>query len=59
MQRTSMLGQPYLTQSERVHSTSSGVAMQLPRLVNSAPEVLLVERCRMQRPIIPRVPGWC
>ena len=49
MQRTSMLGQQHLTQSERVYSTSSGVAAQLPRLVNSASEVLLVDRRRMQR----------
>lgn len=49
MQRTSMLGQQHLTQSERVYSTSWGVAAQLPRLVNSASEVLLVDRHRMQR----------
>jgi hypothetical protein len=59
VQRISMLGPPCLMQSERAHSTSSGVSALLSRLVGSARELPLVERRCMQRPIIPRLLGWC
>jgi hypothetical protein len=58
VQRTSMLGRPYLTQSERLYSTASVVAAAPYRLASAAPEVPLVEPYRMQRLIIPRPPGW-
>jgi len=59
VQRTSMLGQLYLTQSERSHSTTSIESALLQRLVSPAPEAPLVERGRMQRLMIPRLLGWC
>ncbi len=59
MQRTSMLGQPCPMQSEWSHSGVSVVSALLPRLVSAVPELPLVERRRMQRPIIPCPPGWC
>ena len=58
MQRTSMLGQPRLMQSERAQSTSSVASALLSRPISSAAEVPVLERYRMQGPVPPQLLGW-
>ena len=57
MQRTSMLGEPCLMQSERPQSTASVVSALLSRLVISA-RVPVLKGYRMQGPVPPQLLAW-
>lgn len=58
MQRTSMLGQPCLMQSERPQSAGSVVSGLLSSPVIFAAEVPVPERYRMRRPVPPQPLRW-